>query len=213
VDALNAVADRLEYPGFDAALQRVRGRRDGRFVSFGYAARPPPDDPEARLTWTEVTVEIAPARLLLELRPDSARERRWLRTGVALDLRLGDAAFDAAFVVEGAPVEVVHALLDERWRRRLLAVAPLVARCDGPEVCVARPGWFIAPEEALALLDLALELAAAVPAAVRRVEGAAPRSGNPYRDAPAADGDAPRRAARLRELAALVALRERRKRD
>lgn len=208
--ALNAVADRLEYAGFDEAFSRVRGRRRGLYVTFGYAARPPPDDPDARLTWSEATVEIAPARLLLELRPDSARDRRWLRLGAAIDLRLGDATFDAAYVVEGAPAATVRELLDDGWRRRLLAVAPLVARCDGPEVAVARPGWFIEPDEAVALVELALDLAEAVPVAERRVERAAPPTGNPYRDAPAGHDDAPARAARLAELAALVAMRERR---
>lgn len=209
---LEAVAARLEYAAFLPGMSGVRGRRRGLAVTFRYVARAVAggDDEAARATWTEVVVVMAvPAWLLLELRPESVRERRWVRAGLAVDVRVGDVPFDRAYVVDGAPEATVRELLDPGWRRQLVDRAPLVVRCDGPEVTIARPGWFIEEEEGLGLLELTLDLAEAVPAAQRRVERAAPASGNPYRDAPVQD-DPVARAARLEELAALVAMRGRR---
>jgi hypothetical protein len=205
---LNAVAERLDFAVCDRALLGVEGWRRGLLVRYRYAARHVPGGgDDARLCWTELSVEITPARLLLELRPQTVRELRLVHDGEAVDLILGDAAFDRAYVVEGAPEVVVRELLDAALRARLVAAAPLLVRCDGPEITVARPDWFIEPEEALTLLELALDLAEAVPAAARRAQRAGELSGDPYRSVP---NDAAARAARIEELAALVTLRGRR---
>src|SRR5262245_16563640 len=100
----------------------VDGKAHGLDVRFSYEMR---GHGRARELWTVVDAYRRPAgggQLDLDVRPETARERRRVRDGLAIDVELGDPHFDQAFVVEAAPSDVVKRLLDENVRERLLAL-------------------------------------------------------------------------------------------
>lgn len=66
-----------------------------------------------------------PPHLLMELRRQTGDELEQVRAGRAVDVVVGDPAFDDAFIVEAAPAEVAKKLLDADTRRMLLAMQPL----------------------------------------------------------------------------------------
>src|SRR5262249_28729722 len=74
---------------------RVKAVSHGRVVSFGLAkelyGRP----------FTLVSVELPPTDLSLELRRQGFLEKIRIRRGQAVDVNLGDPAFDSEWVVEG----------------------------------------------------------------------------------------------------------------
>jgi hypothetical protein len=63
-------------------------------------------------------------QLELDLRPETRSEKAQVAHGRAIDVQVGDKAFDEAFVVEAAPSELARALLDAPTRAVLLAFAP-----------------------------------------------------------------------------------------
>ncbi len=66
-----------------------------------------------------------PPRFLMELRRQTGEELEQVRAGRAVDVIVGDPAFDDAFIVEAAPSDVAKKLLDPETRRMLLAMRPL----------------------------------------------------------------------------------------
>jgi len=64
---------------------------------------------------TVTTVAGIPATMLLHLRPQTDEEVEQVRKGDALDLDLGNPAFDAAWIVEGAPAARVERVLRHPW--------------------------------------------------------------------------------------------------
>jgi len=81
-------------------------------------------------TMCSVSLVQAP-RLLLELRRQTGEELEQVRAGRAVDVIVGDQAFDDAFIVEAAPSDVAKKLLDAETRRMLLSMQPL-------RLCVAK---------------------------------------------------------------------------
>jgi hypothetical protein len=74
-----------------------------------------------------IEVGFTPCDLLLDLRPTTRSEQRAVAAGEAVDVQTGDAAFDAAWIVEGAPERlVVRALGDAAIRGRLIELASIV---------------------------------------------------------------------------------------
>jgi hypothetical protein len=114
-----------------------------------------------------ITVACAPCAIALELRRQTADEQRSVERGQAIDVFVGDPAFDATWIVEGAPPErVIRLLSDPPLRAQLLAFAQL----DGPSLVVAdgkltlhRSGTDVG-DEAIATerIELALAFATAV---------------------------------------------------
>ena len=66
-----------------------------------------------------------PPRFLMDLRRQTGEELQQVRAGRAIDVIVGDEAFDDAFIVEAAPSDVARKLLDAETRRRLLGLRPL----------------------------------------------------------------------------------------
>jgi hypothetical protein len=81
-------------------------------------------------TMCSVSLVHAP-RFLMELRPQTGEELEQVRAGRAVDVIVGDQAFDDAFIVEAAPSDVAKKLLDAETRRILLAMRPV-------RLCVAK---------------------------------------------------------------------------
>lgn len=218
-----AVAERLTLAKADG--DSAYGRLDG--VPVGVRILRTPRGRAEGLTSAPAGVVAfvasAPAPLELELRP------RLLgvvgpRLGLALDLEVGDPAFDHAFVVEGAPADLARALLSPELRERILELRPtrLCVTADGVRIEVG--AMAIEAEPLLALLELGRAVAvrlslvaveanlvalhAAAQEATRADQGSAPSALVPYRQGGAALVDVElRREAERRQL---VVVRRRR---
>ncbi|XXX75820.1 hypothetical protein WMF30_50040 [Sorangium sp. So ce134] len=121
------------------------------------------------LTWTEAHVPIhAGLELLLSIRPSTPRDEREVAQGAAVDHRLGDPAFDAAFIVEGAPERLVREIVDEEARRGLLALRPEHVLTRPGALTVQMPDWVDEAERAALLVQTAARLGAACAEIARR---------------------------------------------
>ncbi len=150
--------------------RRGRGRRDD------------------RQQWTEITAEL-PAKLpfVMALRPQGWLDRRRADRGSLVDVELGDGAFDAAYVIEAAPAEVVRALLTPARRAALAGYGKIrIITEQGPprllRLCI--PAVLDDLHAARPALELAVELATGVREAYAAVEAAADVQlvGAPFRE-------------------------------
>jgi hypothetical protein len=73
----------------------------------------------------------------LDLRPHDAAESDRVDTGEAIDVTFDDETFDAAFVVEAAPSDLIRTLFDARSRAALLMLAPCRLRREGSALHLA----------------------------------------------------------------------------
>ncbi|KYG09377.1 hypothetical protein BE21_18280 [Sorangium cellulosum] len=121
------------------------------------------------LKWTEAHVPIhAGLDLLLSIRPSTPRDEREVARGDAVDHRLGDPAFDAAFIVEGAPERLVREIMDEEVRRGLLALTPDHVFTGPGALILQMPAWVDEAERAALLVRTAARLGAACAEIARR---------------------------------------------
>ena len=114
VDAAGASSVRARQFGLNAVVRGVPVRWD---VLGGGRGNPVH-------TVCMVSLPQAP-RFLLELRKQTGEELEQVRAGRAVDVLVGDPAFDDAFIVEAAPADVAKKLLDADTRRMLLAMQPV----------------------------------------------------------------------------------------
>lgn len=140
-------------------------------------------------SWTEV-VALGPfAEIDLELRPSGVLESWQVARGDAVDVEVGDPAFDKAFVVEGAPAAAVKKLLDAPLRKDLLALAPLVAKTNERGAVVEKRGWIEDVSKARVLIDIAAAIATRAPAAVAEmVSESVVTDSSAYRGTVSSDG-------------------------
>src|ERR1019366_307630 len=120
--------------------------------------------------------------LEMELRPETARELRNLEHGRAIDLVLGDEAFDDSFIVEAAPSDMARALLDRNTRTALLAFYPCVLTLAGGELRFVKTGYLDEHAEIARVLELCTDVASrlgTLPARLLRQPPLAPRAGSP----------------------------------
>jgi len=71
-----------------------------------------------------VSVPTHGPTFVMELRPQTMDEMSAVSRGDAIDVEMGDAVFDRAFVVEAAPSHIARILLGESMRFALLSLAP-----------------------------------------------------------------------------------------
>ena len=79
---------------------------------------------------------VHPPRFLMDLRLQTGEELAQVRAGRAVDVIVGDQAFDDAFIVEAAPSDAAKKLLDAEIRRMLLAMRPV-------RLCVAKDALWL----------------------------------------------------------------------
>lgn len=147
--------------------------------------------------------------LLIEIHVGNDYVAEQARKGNYIDILTGDAAFDEACVVEGAPADVVRTALDDATRRWLCAAGEGTLQLrEGSDVhfqCAQLPARAV-PAAIRAVAAFAAGLTGAIRRAALARESAT--GGDPYR--PSADGDVARRredGARS-EVAELVRVRE-----
>lgn len=132
------------------------------FVNRGWESNPNP--------WTDVEVRADLHGVSLELRRQTHGETALEAQGLVRDLKTGDAVFDGAYVVEGAPVDIVLAWLDADARARLLAMEAPLVELGTDDILLRRSGWIHDTMVLAGLIDLAATLAASLPAAIARAD-------------------------------------------
>jgi hypothetical protein len=104
-----------------------------------------------------------PPRFEVHLRPQTRDELSEVRAGRAIDVVVGDRAFDHRFIIEAAPAEHARALLDEPTRAALSAFEPPpVVSVAGQHVRVqvaGRPGDAAARDIASLVITIARRVA------------------------------------------------------
>lgn len=189
----------------DEEASTITGTIDGQSVTIRFTSRGGGSSSES---WTEVDVAHGVVDVDLGLRPQGLSENLAIAAGRAIDLQTGDSRFDARFVVEGAPSDIVLRALDAPTREALLARH---GRCDlttsSPGTLrLGEPGWATDLVRARRLVTTAVGLGTRLRMAHEEVDRAS-RQTSAYRDAPGDGGAAERRAA---ELEALKAVKEQR---
>ena len=171
------------------------GKSQGVAVTFSFATRGGGSSSES---WTEIDVEVPRGYpLTLHLRRHAWRDKAHIASGDMVDVELGDPAFDQAFLIEGAPADVVRQLFDLETRNVLAAHkrVELDTLDEGGHrrLRLAIRGWLEDPAIAKASIDAVARIAAAVRDAHAELESSTSMSaqGSPYRpmldDRPARD--------------------------
>ncbi len=164
------------------------------------------------------TLSIQRPAFEMDLRPETRSERRAVERGRAIDLVLGDEAFDDAFIVEAAPAEVARALLDERARTALLTFSPCRLTVAGNELHFSKHTTLNEPAEVRRVLELCVHVGTtldALPSLLheQRLAQAREGGGSGYRGpTPEAMSALATSSETAKELATLRQMRVRRKR-
>lgn len=153
------------------APDRMRGLVDGHEVEVRFLER---YQNRARYQRTELVLPGALVRDDLELAIGAQREddARDAAEGRGVDLRFDDPAFDAAFLVEAAPADVVRRLLEPPIRARMLALEGLAITTRTEGLCLEVPRWIDDAETLRALASLGAAVVDRAPLAFERADAA-----------------------------------------
>jgi hypothetical protein len=140
--------------------------------------------------------------LALLVRPHARGDAGKIARGEMVDIRIGDLAFDDAFLVEAAPADVAKLLLDGETRAWLASLpSPELSKpIDGvPQLRLVLPEWNEDPDEAERHFRGVARVASRVREAYATADAAIPtqQTGAPFREE--IDDEARQRAARQRE--------------
>jgi hypothetical protein len=135
----------------------------------------------------------------------------------AFDLELDDSLFDQRYAIEGAPSDVVKALLTPQTRRLLLAGASATLRSNyglyGGYLVYSEARWITDVGEVATLVkrvdDWVRDIAEITTRLANQRHMAMPVSGDPFRTAPDTSGDEKVKQQRHQELLALDYARDR----
>jgi hypothetical protein len=105
-------------------------------------------------THCRATLPGPPIAFEMDLRPETRAAIRDVEHGRAIDLTLGDPAFDDTFIVEAAPAEMARALLDEKARTALLAFSPCRLTVTGNDLHFTKHGKLDELAEVRRVLEL-----------------------------------------------------------
>jgi hypothetical protein len=103
-------------------------------------------------------------RIHMVLRPRTAVALNQLAHGGAIDLRVGDEAFDAAFMVEAVPSDLAKELLDECTRTALLTLRPCRVTIARGELRFMTNAFLDTPDQIAQVVELCVQTAMRLPA-------------------------------------------------
>lgn len=141
-------------------------------------------------SWTEAEADVVHEHFVLSIRRQKDRDEKLIQKGLAVDIQLGNPAFDAAYLVEGAPASLVVRLLTPAIQQKILDcnVDEIDERNTG--MVVARKGWREDQADIQAFVDLVVTLAERIaPAAAEAKLADAPPPESAYRGAAMSPGD------------------------
>ncbi len=201
--------------GGSAGGNAVTAVREGARVTFRLETRGSGSTSEQ---WTEVDCELPDKYpLSFYVRRHGRRDRGRIESGTMVDIELGDAAFDAAFLVEAAPVDIARILIGPDVRAWLAAehVAELTTEelAGGKRVLrLATRQWIEHAPEAVRAIDVCARIASRVRDAYVEAEAAAGGEdiGGPFRPMIDAEPARQRAAQRAAEVEAVKSLRHER---
>lgn len=158
--------------------------------------------------WTIAEVPAPPGLcLILSIRQATRHEKLDAEAGLVVDVRLGDAPFDAAYVIEGAPEWMVHAIVDHQVRQNILSLQPWNVGTTESTLGITLPDWIEDGERAALLVRTAARIGLlAAEVARRKIADVGPSETSGYRGlvAPAT------RARDREEVSTLLRMREQR---
>jgi hypothetical protein len=196
---LARIASRLEQASQGGAA--VTGRYQGIEVTYRFATRGSGSNSES---WTEVEAAVpASYPLAIHVRRHDWRDRTHIERGDMIDVKVGDAEFDRAFLVEAAPADVVRRLLDGETRALLGAHQPVeldtIVDGDRKLLRLGIRQWIEDEAGAAALIERIAAIAARVRDGFAEADAALPARdiGGPFRQE--VDGQPAHDAARARE--------------
>jgi hypothetical protein len=207
-DALGELAARLSGTSeSNTATGTCRGVK----VTYRFETRGSGSNSES---WTEIDAEVsAKYPLAIHVRRHGRSDWSRIERGEMVDVIIGDAAFDAAFLLEVAPADVARLLLDQQARTFLSEHDPVelqtMTLADRKVLRFAIRTWCEDPTLAFALIDNVTRIVSRIRDAYSEADAVTqPReAGSPYRPqldaAPIRDAAA----AREREVADLEVLR------
>jgi len=141
--------------------------------------------------WTEISAEIpASYPLAIYLRRQGWLDRAKIDKGELVDVEVGDAAFDARFLVEAAPAAAISRLLDDQARRFLMKLGNATLRtaetAHGRQLVLSISGWSNDPVLAGRRVDELARIASRVHQVFEELNREAPidMAGAPFREMP-----------------------------
>lgn len=206
---LQALADEL---GGTSTSNGVRGTLDGVAVSLEFETRGSGSSSES---WTYLDAAL-PGGYPLSLNLDRHGwfDRGKIERGEMIDVIVGDAAFDDAFRVEGAPAEVVKRMLTPELRAYLMAHPRIEVRTlAGPTLRIAVRTWLDQHADARRGLWTVARLAASLRPVSLALDAQIPTTttGDAYRAMPSDQPLREARASRVDEVARVESVRQRRR--
>ena len=182
--------------GGSSTGNEVTGTCAGAAIAFRFETRGSGSSAEH---WTEIDVDIPGAYpFTLNLRRHAWRDRSKIERGEMVDVETGHARFDEAFLIEGAPTDIVRELFDDALLRTLLEAethVELISHREGKRAFLrfATRHWV----EGVIAARAMIEGVAQIPRCLRQAYAAADQEiatelvGGPYRpeasDRPARD--------------------------
>jgi hypothetical protein len=158
----------------DPSNPTLSGRVDGLEVTFRLVTRGTGSNARS---WTECEVQTSTEQLDIALREQTRGEERWVDKGLARDVVVSDADFDAKFIVEAAPEDLAKRALSADIRRELLAHHPLALKSRSDGLLFEKLGWIEKPDAIRAFTAMAVHLAASMEAVVGEARDDAQRAG------------------------------------
>jgi hypothetical protein len=152
---MRAVEATLEALGGTVTEMRLDGKVTGALggLTLRFQLKAPQrNTPRRTHCWVDVPDDVPPFEM--DLRPQTAFELRAVEHGRAIDLVLGDEAFDDEFIVEAAPASIAHEVLDRNARTALLAFAPCNLTLRRGELHFEKNGYLDDPAEIRRVLEL-----------------------------------------------------------
>jgi len=144
--------------------------------------------------WTEIRAALPDAYpLAIHMRRQGWLDRGRIERGVVIDAEVGDAAFDARFLIEAAPAAVIAKLLDAHTRQFLMKQGELTLETEdshGKQLVLSLYGWIEEPARADLVVDEVVRIVKRVREAfeavnVTKVE----MTGSPFREMAVASED------------------------
>ncbi|HET9993295.1 MAG TPA: hypothetical protein VFQ65_32385 [Kofleriaceae bacterium] len=196
VASRSATNDRLfvlakKLGGHVTGGNEVAGKCDGVQIAYRLVTRGSGSNTEQ---WTEVRAQLPDAYpLAIYMRRQGWLDRRRIERGEVVDVELGDAAFDARFLIEAAPAAVIAKLFDERARRFLMKQGDLTLETEdshGKHLVLSLFGWIDEPARAELVVDEVARIARRVREAFEAVNtGTVEMMGSPFREMAVASED------------------------
>jgi hypothetical protein len=148
------------FRSLGAEPRRARSAVEGRIAGLDlrYGLYPGEDRTARRQTICTALLAADAPRLDMDLRPETRAEVRDVEHGRAIDLVLGDEAFDESFIVEAAPSELARELLDRRARTALLTFHPCRLTIAGQNLRFVKATYLDDPAEIRRVLELCVDL-------------------------------------------------------